>query len=65
MNDVVELADRRSETCDVTLFWSRRSGRVWVRVIDRLSGRSSRIDASPADAMEVFRHPFAYEPLAA
>jgi hypothetical protein len=66
MNEVVvELADRRSDTCDVSLFWSRRSGRVWVRVVDRVSGTSSRIDARPGNALEVFRHPFAYEPLVA
>jgi hypothetical protein len=60
VSDVVELADRRSDLCDVTLFWSRRTGRLWVRVVDRFSGRASRIDASPANAMDVFRHPFAY-----
>jgi len=57
---VVELADRHSNDLDVALFWGRRSGRFWVSVTHRSSGRTARIDATPANALDVFHHPFAY-----
>jgi hypothetical protein len=58
---VVELADRHSDDFDVALYWGRRSGRFWVRMTDRRSGRTTRIDANPANALDVFHHPCAYE----
>ena len=58
---VVELAERRSDDLDVALYWGRRSGRIWVRMTERRSGRSTRIDASAENALDVFRHPCAYE----
>ena len=56
---IVELADRHSHDLDVVLLWSRSSGAVWVNVTHRRSGRTARIDAMPADALDVFEHPFA------
>jgi hypothetical protein len=57
---IVELADRRSDDLGVVLLWGRRSGRLWVEVTHRRSGRIARIDATPANALDVFHHPFAY-----
>jgi hypothetical protein len=57
---VVELADRRSDDLEVVLMWGRRSGRLWVTVTDRGSGSVERIDATPANALDVYHHPFAY-----
>ena len=57
---IVDLADRHTDDLDVVLMWSRNSGRVWVNVTHRSSGRTARIDAAPAKALEVFEHPFAY-----
>jgi len=57
---IVELADRQSEDLEVVLLWARRSGRLWVNVTHRRSGRSARIAATPANALDVFNHPFAY-----
>jgi hypothetical protein len=57
---IVELADRQSEDLEVVLLWARRSGRLWVNVTHRRSGRVARIAATPADALDVFNHPFAY-----
>jgi phosphoribosyl-AMP cyclohydrolase len=62
---VVELADRRSEDLEVALYWARRSGRLWVKVTNRQSGHTARIDATAANALDVFRHPYAYERVAA
>jgi hypothetical protein len=57
---IVELADRHSNDLDVALFWGRRSGRLWVLVKHRRSGRTARIDATTSNALDVFNHPFAY-----
>lgn len=57
---IVDLADRQTQDLDVVLMWSRNSGRVWVTVTHRRSGRTARIDAAPANALDVFEHPFAY-----
>jgi len=62
---IIDLAERRSADLDVVLLWGRRSGRLWVSVTHRRSGRMMRIDASPANALDVFRHPFAYDGSAA
>ena len=61
----VELADRHSDDLDVALFWGRASGALWVLVTHRSSGRVARIDATAANALEIFNHPFAYAPEAA
>jgi hypothetical protein len=57
---VVELADRHSVDLDVVLVWARRSGRLWVDVTHMGTGRVARIAATPANALDVFHHPFAY-----
>jgi hypothetical protein len=57
---VVALADRRTYDVDVVLLWARRTGRLWVNVTHRASGRMARIDATPANALDVFHHPFAH-----
>ena len=56
----VDLADRQTDDLDIVLMWSRVSGRVWVDVTHRPSGRRARIDATPATALDVFEHPLAY-----
>ena len=43
-----------------SVFWARRSGRLWVKVTHRRSGASAKITATPANALSVFYHPFAY-----
>jgi hypothetical protein len=56
----VELADRHSNDLDVVLMWGQRSGQLWVLVTHRRSGRTSRINATATNALDVFHHPFAY-----
>ena len=56
----VELADRHSNDLDVVLMWGERSGQLWVLVTHRRSGRTSRINATATNALDVFHHPFAY-----
>jgi hypothetical protein len=57
---IVDLADRHSPDLDVVLLWGKRSGRFWVHVTHRRSGRTARIQATAANALDVFHHPFAY-----
>jgi len=57
---VVDLAERHSQDLDVFLMWEKRTGRLWVRVTYRSSGRTARIEASASNALDVFNHPFAY-----
>jgi hypothetical protein len=56
----IDLAARRGDGLEVTLLWSRASGRVWVVVLHVFTGESFRIDVDPQNALEVYRHPFAY-----
>jgi hypothetical protein len=56
----VELADRHTNDVDVVLMWGQRSGQLWVLVTHRRSGRTSRINATSTNALDVFHHPFAY-----
>jgi hypothetical protein len=62
---VVELAERQSQDSEITLYWARRSGRLWVKIADRHTGRTTRIDATAANALDVFHHPCFYERQAA
>jgi hypothetical protein len=57
---IVDLADRHSNDLDVVLMWGRESGLLWVNVTHRNSGRVARIAATPANALDVFNHPFLY-----
>jgi hypothetical protein len=57
---IVDLADRHGDGLDVVLVWARQTGRLWVTVTHRNSGRMARIEATPSNALDVFRHPFAY-----
>lgn len=61
-SSIIDLADRHNDGLDVVLLWARQAGRVWVKVTHRRSGQTVQIDATPANALDVFRHPFAYAP---
>jgi hypothetical protein len=60
INAEVELDSRQGDGLEVSLYWNRRSGRVWVDVCHVHSGESFTVDADPARALEVFQHPFAF-----
>jgi hypothetical protein len=61
---IVDLADRHADGVDIVLVWARPTGRLWVTVTHCHSGRTARIHATPANALDVFRHPFAYATVA-
>jgi hypothetical protein len=70
MNNVAELTsaiaemkelDRRAgDGMDVRLLWSEADGTLRVVVEDWRAGESFEIEADPANALDVFNHPYAY-----
>jgi hypothetical protein len=63
MNTLHELAHRRNDGIDVTMFWEAETNRVTVAVTDAKGGEAFDIDVLPdMRAMDVFHHPFAYAP---
>jgi hypothetical protein len=59
---IIDLADRHNDGIDVVLLWERRTEHFWVTVTHGRSGRTARIDATPANVLDVFRHPLGYAP---
>jgi hypothetical protein len=57
---IEELASRESAGIQVSLFWSRGDNTVSVVVRDNRTGDEFSLAAQPDEAMDVFRHPFAY-----
>ena len=55
-----ELDRRRTGRIDVCLLWDSLADRVLVSVTDEHAGESLRFEVDPADALEAFRHPYAY-----
>jgi hypothetical protein len=59
-SDVRELDRRSTSGLDVTLLWSRRSGMVFVCVDDAAADAGFHLIVDAADALDAFRHPYAY-----
>jgi hypothetical protein len=57
---VRELHSRTSDRIEARLLWSSSNGSVSVSVDDTYYGESFQFDVAPAQALDVFRHPFAY-----
>ncbi len=55
-----ELDHRTGDGIDVTLLWYPDTGRVSVAVVDLRSGEAFELTVFPADALEAFKHPYAY-----
>ena len=62
---MTELAHRTSNGLDVTLLWSRATGRLLVAVADARTDESFTLDAPRHRALDVYHHPFAYAARAA
>jgi len=58
--EIRELDHRTSDGIDVTLLWSAETDRVWIDVRDGRAGSSFRLDVDPGEALDAFRHPYAY-----
>ena len=57
---IEELASRESAGIQVTLFWNPEGNALSVVVHDNRTGEEFSLAPEPAEAMDVYRHPFAY-----
>jgi hypothetical protein len=55
-----ELAQRRSGTDEVLLFWHPENGRVELSVRDLATGAGFDLAVAPDNAIDAFYHPYAY-----
>ncbi len=55
-----ELDRRSNDGIDVTLLWEPRTNRVLVAVVDERGDVSFELEVDPANALDAFRHPYAY-----
>jgi hypothetical protein len=55
-----ELDHRESDGIAVTLLWYEDSNRVAVRVVDVEIDEELELPIAPGDALDAFRHPYAY-----
>ena len=56
----IDLAHRRGDGIDVTLWWSRENGTVTVEVLHFATESAFELKVEPDRALEAFYHPFAY-----
>ena len=57
---VRELDRRTNDGFDVRLLWNSQTSQVFVAVEDQRHGSSLEFEVETVDALEAFRHPFAY-----
>lgn len=55
-----ELAQRRTGSLEVLLLWHPISNEVEIRIHDTSEGEDLGFRVPPGEAMEAFRHPYAY-----
>ena len=55
-----ELAQRRTGSVEVLLLWHPISNKVELRIHDTSSEEDFGFQVPPGEAMEAFRHPYAY-----
>ena len=55
-----ELDFRSNDGLEVSLLWEPETNRVTLSVFDSKTGDDFGFDVDPADALDAFRHPYAY-----
>jgi hypothetical protein len=60
-----ELDHRESDGVSVTLLWYEDSNRVAIHVVDSSTSEEFELEVAGRDALDAFRHPYAYGLLAA
>ena len=60
-----ELDHREDGGISVTLLWFEESNSVAVHVVDSETGEELELQVAGPDALDAFRHPYAYRLLAA
>ena len=61
INAEEELAHRASDGIEVTLLWNRVTNHVKVRVFDARRAEGFELEVDGQNALDAYRHPFAYE----
>jgi hypothetical protein len=56
----LELDHRAVDGVDVWLLWAASANRLFVLVVDSKLDDSFELDVDAADALDAFRHPYAY-----
>ena len=57
---VRELAYRHNGGIHVVLLWHETEDSLFVLVLDESAGTIQRVAAEPQNALDVFKHPYAY-----
>ena len=65
LSSASELDARTTGGVDVRLLWQETSNSVCVQVLDRRTGDEFLVGVDGADALDAFKHPFAYASAAA
>lgn len=60
LTDRRELAHRTADGIEVTLYWSQRSDRITIVVVDTRSDEALEFDVVGGAALDAFNHPYAY-----
>jgi hypothetical protein len=55
-----ELAHRANDGVEIVLFWNQETNELTVSVSDERSGAYFELAADPAEALDVFYHPYAH-----
>jgi hypothetical protein len=55
-----ELDRRRNDGIDVRLLWDSRADTILIAVEDEKTENSFEVEVDAADALDAFRHPYAY-----
>ena len=56
----LELDHRETDGIRVTLLWHKAANRVTVAVYDEALDHSFELEVAPDQALDAFRHPYAY-----
>jgi len=56
----IDLANRRSDGIDVTLWWSPDDDSVSIEVLHQPSDSTFELAVDPSRALDAYYHPFAY-----
>jgi hypothetical protein len=60
LSTIRELDHRTSDDIEVRLLWNSRTNQVFVAVADLRSGELLEVTVRGDDALDAFRHPYAY-----
>jgi hypothetical protein len=58
--NLTELAQRRSDDLEITLFWAPADDSVHVSVLNERTGSTVAFPVDRSRALEAYYHPFAY-----